>query len=90
MPCYFFGATHPNMKCMLCKFLFFISNSEIQVVKGEKNQQLLEHVNGEEGKESKLLLPNILFTIFITTINPMKHTLGIFHSIENPFMNEVY
>ena len=58
--------------------------------KGGKNQQLLEHVHGEEDNESKLLLPNILFTIFIATINPMKHTLGIFHSIENPFMNEVY
>ena len=22
--------------------------------------------------------------------NPMEHTLGIFHRIENPFMNEVY
>ena len=55
---------------------------------------MLEHVNEEEDNESKLesklLLPNILFTIFIATINPIKHTLGIFHSVENPFMNEVY
>ena len=60
------------------------------MVKGKKIQQLLEHVNGEEDNESKLLLPNILFNIFISTINPMIHTLGIFHSVENPFMNEVY
>ena len=39
MPCFFFGCA--NMKCMLCKSLFFISNSRIQVVKGEK---MLEHV----------------------------------------------
>ena len=49
-----------------------------------------QHVNGEEDAESKLSLPNILFNIFIATINPIKHILGIFHSVENPFMNEVY
>ena len=132
----FFGAIHPNMKYMLCKYLFFISTSRIQVVRGEKkyttartcngeednvskllyvfsffdvmqiivhffkfwnpsgkrgkNLQLLEQVNGEEDNISKLLLPNILFTIFIATINPMKHTLGIFHSVENFFMYKVY
>ena len=32
----------------------------------------------------------LVLTIFITTINPMKHTLGFFHSVENPFMNEIY
>ena len=36
------------------------------------------HVNGEEDSESKLSLPNILFTTFIIAINPMKHTLIIF------------
>ena len=78
MPCYFFGATHLNMKCTLCKSLFFISNSEIQVVKEKEKENLqpLKHVNEVEDNESKLLLPNILFTIFIATINPMKHTLG--------------
>ena len=33
--------------------------------KGEKNIQLLEHVNGEEDNVSKLLLHNIIFTIKI-------------------------
>ena len=59
----FFGAMYPNMKYTLCKTLFFISTSEIRVVKGEKNLQLLEHVNGKEDNVSKLLISNILFTI---------------------------
>ena len=114
---------------ILCKSLFFISNSKIHTVKGEKKQQQLttartfefsikgcslhffffffsleligeefglsvlgnrmlrtskvakvryRHVNGEEDSESKLSLPNILFTTFIIAINPMKHTLIIF------------
>ena len=81
---------YPNMKYTLCKTLFFISTSEIRVVKGKKNLQLLEHVNGEEDNVSKLLMSNILFTIFIAIINLIKHTLEIFHSVENLFMNEVY
>ena len=59
----FFGAMYPNMKYTLCKTLFFISTSEIRVVKGKKNLQLLEHVNGKEDNVSKLLISNILFTI---------------------------
>ena len=38
----------------------------------------LQHVNGEEDNESKLLLPNIFFTIFIAAINSMKHSLRNF------------
>ena len=51
------------------------SSSEIQVVKEKEKENLqpLKHVNEEEDNESKLLLPNILFTNFIATINPMKH-----------------
>ena len=41
--------------------------------KEKENLQPLKHVNEEEDNESKLLLPNILFTNFIATINPMKH-----------------
>ena len=51
---------------------------------------MLEHVKGEEDNVSKLLLPNILFSIFIAMINPMKHTLRILHSVENLFMSEFY
>ena len=38
----------------------------------------LQHVNGEGDNESKLLLPNILFTIFIAAMNSIKHTLRNF------------
>ena len=71
---------HPNMKYMLCKSLFFISTFEIKVVKGKKNIQLLEHVNGEEDN-----VPNYCCTIFF-----LLSKLGIFHCVENLFMNEVY
>ena len=48
--------------------------------KGEKNIQLLEHVNGEEDN-----VPNYCCTIFF-----LLSKLGIFHCVENLFMNEVY
>ena len=81
----FFWCDAPQCEVYVMQIFILYFNSKIHVVKGGKNQQLLERVNEEEDNESKLLLPNILFTIFIATINPTKHTLGIFHSIENPF-----
>ena len=49
-----------------------------------------QHFNGKEITKPKLSLSNILFTILIAAINPMKHNLEIFMSVENPFMNEFY
>ena len=49
-------------------------------LRGKKNIQLLEHVNGEEDN-----VPNYCCTIFF-----LLSKLGIFCCVENLFMNEVY
>ena len=72
-------------------FILYFNFKHLGGKEGKKKYQLLlKHINGEKDNESKLLLPNILHTIFIATINLMKHTLGIFHCVENSFMNELY